>query len=217
MCALDADGVDDFIGHGDIPGVDLAANLTAMLWLYADALNAGEGIFGKQNLGYLYTPGANADRVGAGQSAVWEKTTPAASLVTGAWAHWAFTYDGSQPAADRVLIYKDGVSQTLAGTNPGATLSDEGTLAVEVGGSLNVVAGFIDAKIAHVRLWTATLTPAQVFQEMNSARPVRTADLVLAAPYDDATNAADYSGAKNTGAVTGALQVAGPPVSYGGD
>ena len=188
-----------------------------MLWLYADALNTSEGIFGKQNLGYFYLNGTNAERISAGQSGVWEKTTPAGSLVTAAWAHWTLTYDGSQAAADRVLIYKDGVSQTLAGTNPGATLSDEGALAVEVGGSLNIVAGFIDAKIAHVRLWTATLTPAQVFQEMNSARPVRTADLVLDGRYDDATNAADYSGAKNPGAVTGALQVAGPPVSYGGD
>lgn len=215
--SLDFDGVDDFVDHGDIAGVDLAANFTCMLWLQSDAANAGEGIAGKQNLGFLYTPGANGDRIAAGQSGVWERVTGAGTYIAGPPAHWTFAFDGNLPAADRAAIYKDGVNQALTGTNASATLSDEGTLPVEVGGSLNLVAGFVDGRIAFVKMWTATLSAQEVFQEMNSYRPVRTADLVLWAPYDDGTNARDYSGRANHGTVTGALQAAGPPVSYGGE
>lgn len=216
MCALDCDGVDDEIGHGDIAGLDVAAKLTVMCWLLADALNASEGICGKNNQGYLYLSGA-ADQVAAGQSGVWEKLTGAGTIVTGAWAHWTFAYDGSLAAAARVAIYKNAVSLALTGTDAGATLSDQGAAAVKVGGGLGIVAGFLDAKIALVKIWTATLTAAEIAQEMESYRPIRTADLRLWAPYDDGTFARDYSGQGNEGVVTGALQIIGPPVAYGGD
>lgn len=221
LAALDFDGVNDEVNHGDLGNrFDNATALTWMVWLYWDIIAAGgDGFLGKDALIPGYSPAGTPTQMAAGQAGVWEKTTTDGGLSTGVWIHWAWRYDGSLAADDRLLIYRNGVPQTMAGTNPGITIGDFGAVGFRVG--VNAVIGsFVDCKIAHLRVWDAALTPAQIAQEVDSYRPVnRTENLILWAPYDEATpSARDYSGRDNHGTVTGGpVYTPGPPISYGGD
>lgn len=213
--------MDDVAEHGDIAGIDSGAALTGMCWVNLDAIVDRDGVLNKGLLGsttsfYMRVAvTTNAIRVAFGGA-----QTPGGLtgniLTTGVWAHWAFVYDGGGVAnADRLKIYFNGTDQSLtfAGTIP-ATMNDSGTGLVRVGRD-SEEQNTVDGKIALVKVWTAVLTAAEVFQELNSYRPTRTANLVLWSPYDDGTSARDYSGAGNHGTVTGALQFEGPPVGFG--
>ena len=221
--ALDCDGVDDQVDHGDIAGIDSGAVLTVMCWANVDTVPTIETAYvGKVVAGtpYVFLFGPTTDNkvmflAGAAGSA--NGKSPALTQTNGVDEHWAVVYDGAGAAnADKVKMYKNGIDQTLTftGTFP-ATLADGGTEPVYAArdsrGSV-----FLNGRVSHIKLWLAALTAAEVAQEFNSYRPVRTANLSLWAPYDDGTSARDYSGAGNHGTVTGALQVPGPPVSYGG-
>lgn len=224
--ALDYDGADDVVDHGDIAVIDGASALTFGCWLWIDTSEANGGILCKSSGGGIlsfslqqwYT--APTDRIGCffGYSAV-NGGYSTTALVTGAWHHWMGVFNGGGVGnAGRQQLYLDGVAETLTfvGTVP-ATLPDSGAATVQSGFVVNgATTTYYDCKIALVKIWTAALAAAEVAQEMNSYRPVRTANLILGSPYDDGTSARDYSGNGNHGTVTGALQAAGPPVSYGG-
>jgi len=211
--ALDFDGTNDLVDHGDIAAVDSASALTTMLWVRLGTAVLNEGLVTKGAEAMLYTPG-DGTGIAAGQSGVWERTTGNGVLAVGVWVHVAVVYDGSLTAADRIVIYRNGVAQSLSGTTPGTTLSDPGTAAVQTANWNG--AGFIDADLAHLRMWSRPLSGIEIQQEVFSYRPVRTQNLLLWAPYDDGLFARDYSGQGNHGAVTQAVQVPGPPVSFGG-
>ena len=214
--ALDFDGVDDQVNHGDIVGIDGAAAFTMMAWVNIDTL---------ENLGFLMakdgacrltmTTGPGTTMTAATTSVITGDIAGAA--VAGVWDHWAYVFDGAGAAnADRLKLYKNGVNQTLTFTGTvGATLPDAGAEPFRVASNTSNTI-FTDQKVAHLKLWTVAMTAAEVAQEMNSFRPVRTSGLIVWSPYDDGTNARDYSGNENHGVVTGALQAPGPPVSYGG-
>ena len=212
--ALDCDGVDDQIDHGDIPGVDLAAALTLMFWQNPDVLVVNDGISNKGAAWENRSGGADSsipDLVIGGTNI---GALPTGALTAGTWKHYAWVFDGAGVGnSGRLQGYIDAVNQTLTftGTIP-AALSDGAANGVDIGSNGG---SFHDGKFALVKIWTAALTAAEVAQEMNSYRPVRTVNLVLWAPYDDGTDARDYSGSANHGTVTGALQVAGPPLGYG--
>lgn len=212
--SLDCDGVDDQSDHGDINAIDSAANMTWMFWIYRDAIGANDGMMGKGTAWWLYSDSGAEEGFKVGQTAVWERRSATGTFPAGSWQHWAVTYDGSLPAADRIVMYKNGAAVSTVGSDPGATLADGGASGVLVGNASTF--GFIDAKFALVKLWNATLTAAEIAQEYTSYRPARTSNLLLWSPYDDGTSARDYSGSGNHGTVTGALQAQGPPVSYGG-
>ena len=143
--------------------------------------------------------------------------TATGQLSTGVWAHWALVVNTAAGTGDgRVKIYKDGAALSLthavAPPNPlPSGASQINTMRYVQSGS------YSDGKMAHHRIWLAELTAAEVAQEMLTIRPHRTANISLRSPYDDGTSARDYSGNGNHGVVTGALQAAGPPVSYGGE
>lgn len=137
---------------------------------------------------------------------------------TDAWHHWAFVYDGGGAAnADRLKIYLDAANQSLTfnGTIPASM--GNATTGVVFTGFDDVNNVYLDGTVALRRIWTAALSAAEVAQEMHSYRPARTSGLILWSPYDDGTNARDYSGNGNHGTATGARQAQGPPVGYGGE
>lgn len=138
--------------------------------------------------------------------------TPSGTLVAGEWNHHAVVFNGAGTGnAGRLQAYKNGTDQTITfvGTIP-ATLGDAGTAPLSIGARSDGLAAY-DAKFAHIKAWTAALTAAEVAQEMNSYRPVRRANLILWAPYDDGIRARDYSGSGNHGTITGPLYTGGPP------
>lgn len=217
--ALDVDGTDDRVDHGDIAAIDGAAALSVAFWIfYQTSENAAE-IVGKGAAGFtIRESDSTADGMAMSMpDGATQGYTAAATFPTGSWQHWVWVFNGAGVGnAGRMQAYKDGASigLTYVGTIP-ATVGDAGTAQLQVGVNQGLNAFYIDAIIAHVKIWTAALTAGEAAQEMNSYRPVRMANLILWAPYDDGTSARDYSGNGNHGTVTGAVQIAGPPVSYG--
>lgn len=223
--ALDLDGVDDEVNHGDIAAFDGTATFSCMCWVNIDDMTGVYVPFIAKIVSatpYCFVFGTRVSlastvfvAIGAAGSNYGE--TASGTRIDGVTEHWAFTYDGGGAAnADRLKIYKDGIAQSLTytGTIP-ATSSDAGTDPVRVGRNQRD-ATFADGRIAFVKAWSVALTAAEIAQEAHSYRPIRTAGLLIWAPYDDGTSARDYSGNGNHGTITGALQFQGPPVSYGG-
>lgn len=224
--ALDHDGVDDQVDHGDIAAIDGATALSGMIWVFIDTLEVEGAFFWKGNragntasLFFGMDSATNSTLLWASAYSTIDGARAAGQVATGAWAHFAFAYDGSGVGnANRLFLYKDGVglTETFVGTVPASLTSNTDAFQVGVGEIAATPTVFTDGKFAHLRLWSAVLTAGEIAQEMNSYRPVRTANLVLWSPYDDGTSARDYSGSGNHGTVTGALQFQCPPVSYGG-
>jgi len=218
--SLDFDGVDDIVDHGDIAAIDGTSVLTVAFWISMDVVASLKGIWNK---------GTGADGIGSrqddsisaggildafGNGGVQAKV--GGLFTADVLQYHTIVFDGGGAAnADRYKIYKNAVNQTLTfvGTIPATIAATTGAFQT---GRWNLDAAFSNCKIGLLKVWTAALTAAEVFQEMNSFRPVRTANLIIWSPYDDATSSRDYSGAANHGTVTGALQTPGPPVSYGG-
>jgi hypothetical protein len=220
--ALDFDGVDDEVTHGDIAGMSGAANLTVAGWFMVDVAEV-IGIFWSKwasNLGIQLQIGA-ADTTKI--RVVFSNWTPfmlsdAGTITTGVWYHLAVVYNGGGVTdADKVKVYKNGaaINLTPGGTIPTtlATTADPFRVANEgaAGGG-----GFADIKAANIQVWLASLTAGEIAQQANMTIPVRTANLSLWAPYDDGTSVKDYSGAGNHGTVASTpVQVSGPSVSWG--
>lgn len=219
--AYDFDGVDDQITHGDIAGVSGATVLTLMGYVYLDVAAVAEPLFSKwaSNVGMeLQLGAADATRV----RVVWNNWTPnglsaASQIAIGEWNHWAVVYNGAAASeAAKYKVYKNGVELTLtyAGTAPTTFPTTTDPLRIANEGAAGS-GGFTNMKAAHIKLWLAELTAAEVMREYLFQRPSRTTDLRLWAPYDG--NVDDYSGFRNHGTLTGAVAIPGPPVAWGAD
>lgn len=219
--ALDLDGVDDRVTHGDIAGIDLAANFTIMFWLYVDTLVTSDRIVSKRvepdsTICFLLIAAAGNNSILEAwiAASTTKGETATGTLVAGQWDHYAMVYAGGGAAnADRLKIYKNGadLSLTFTGTIP-TTLGDAGTDVLTIGATSSGASAY-DGKFSHVKAWTAALTAAEIRQEKNAALPVRRINLQLWAPYTDGGRARDYSGNGNHGTITGALVAAtNPPI-----
>ena len=220
--ALDFDGVDDQVDHGDIAGIDSGSALSVAYWLFYDTLATADNHIGKTQAGvnFSFISGSNA-----ATNTTWDLQIPAGTITavegmfeTGVWHHYGFTYDGAVATTQKIQAYRDGVLISTASYAAHTTsMPDTGANGVIVAGNGGDASrAFPDAKIANVKLWTAALTAAEITQETHSHRPVRTADLRLWAPYESRTaDPTDYSGAGNHGTITGALVTDGPPVGGG--
>ena len=215
--SLDFDGTDDLVDHGDINALDGATVATICWWQRPDTAATADGILGKGTTSYspmVRHDGTTATTINIYTAAI--QNTRAGVFTDGQWDHHALVYDGGGAAdADRLKYYRNGVQETLTygGAVP-ATLPDNGAVVFQVGGRADW-GGFADMKLGLLKIWNAALSDAEVAQEFNSYRPVRTANLILWAPYDDGTKAVDYSGSGNHGTVTGALAADGPYVGGG--
>lgn len=222
--ALLLDGTDDQIDHGASPGVSGQALITWMAWVMpTNALVDGDGFFLEQTDANNYfnfrvsgTSGAVAfGNNTAGSSRTGTSTTGLIAVNT--WVHLAAIYDGTQGTNnDRFQVAVDGSRRALtyagAGSFPATWPAFTGNFLI---GRSSAAGTFFEGHIAHVKMFQAALTDAQIFAQMNAYRPL-TGSCTLHSPYDDGTSAKDYSGSGNHGTVTGTTQSQGPPVSYGG-
>lgn len=214
--ALDFDGVDDIVDHGDVAGIDGAAAFTFMWWQMPDAAVAADGIVGKgSGTGCMCRhEGSVATTIQIYINSV--AHTRASAFSDGVWAHHCVVFNGAEAGNDRLKYYRNGVQEALTyGGTPPATLPDMGAGVWKFGGDAGW-GGFADMKIACHKAWLAALSAAEVAQEVWFRRLQRTANKLIWSPYDDGTNARDYSGNSNHGTVTGAVAAAGPAISYGG-
>lgn len=216
--ALDFDGVDDQSSHGDITEMNGASALSWSLWLKLDAFLAQAGVVMKgSNRGLVLSETSEAAMtLGIFMDISARVYAQANDLVVGEWAHWGAIYNGAGATdQDKMKFRKNGIDRTITttfGALPTTFPSVGGSNLITAGGS-----GFSNVQVALLRIWNATLSVAEMDQEVWSYRPVRTANLLMWSPYDDGVSARDYSGRGFHGTVTGAVQSNGPPVSYGGE
>lgn len=209
--AIFLDGVDDTFSFGDVTSFDTPTNITYMFWGYHTSTLGNGADHEILNKGasqlYCYVATTNANNITAGVSGVSARSTATGKWPNSTWTHIAITYDSG--AGTRLVIYVNGVSETLSGTDP--TFGDGG--ASGLGFSMGAALTRASFTIANLKLWTVTLTAAAVAQEMNSYLPSRTANLLIWSPFDDGTSFKDYSGNGNNGtAGGGAASAAGPPI-----
>lgn len=221
--ALDLDGTNDKIEHGDIAALDNLGAFTVMAHYFFDVTTYSDGTFLSTKSATVatdvYTFGCGGvvaagdvfASIGGGYG-----HTAGSQLSTGVWTHMALVFDGSLSGdANRLKIYKDLSQLTISSfplTIPATTGSGAGIVTV----GIPRTAAFLNGRIAHHRMWSAALTLDELTREMKSYLPVRRTSLILDAPYDDKTGR-DYSGRSNHGTITEATQITGPPgLSYGG-
>lgn len=226
-----------YIDHGDIALMNGAAALTVCCWRFADSVaSPGECEKGSTSLLWM----GNGRELHSSEVASWDRFTDVYQIPVTRWTHHACVFDGSLAAAARIKFFGDGTEQTTAGSTAGTTLLDS------TGNPVRIARGNVAGVWAHLRIWAAALTEAEVFLEMHRYWAARQHNLLLDAPYDDALWARDYSGAGNHGIgialpialeeVSGSVslesgpgavlteqptggpprQTHGPPVSYGG-
>lgn len=212
--ALNFDGVDDIVDYGDINAIDGAAALTVMMWAKRDGSDVSEKLFAKTSVFVMQAANADGNDMTVRASGTNLGTT-SDSWFTSAngWQHIAAIYDGSLSGnSNRLKLLVNAVAKALGFT---------GTIDSPLASSANVVelgsdgSDFFDGQVALLKIWTAALTTAEVVAEMQSYRPMRTANLLLFAPLDDGALAIDYAG-KIAPTVAGATVASvSPPVNIG--
>ena len=214
--AYDFDGTNDKIAHGDIAALDAFANATIAFWLRQNTWTSGEGIMGKGSGNWRiiqYPASAQFTFQDFGPSNARGETTTTA-IPVGEWHHVAVVFDGAGAAnTDKLKIYVDGTSVSLTYTGTfGTTVGAATATALEVG-TEHFGSSFGDITIAHLKIWSVSLTAGEVLQEVYSYLPqTQKASLILWAPYDEfGTAAADLSGQNNNGTITEAAIIDGPP------
>lgn len=130
------------------------------------------------------------------------------------WARIAVTVTGSTSRV-YVALGAAGATQLQDGT-VGASAGNSPTSGYTLGGrSIDDPDEWYNGRLAHVRVWSAVLTQAEIESEWASATPVRTANLFADYPLADVTDLADHSGNARhlTAGSTAVTTEDGPPVA----
>lgn len=166
------------VSAGDVSFVDGAVQMSWSLWLNPQSLATDRTIISKtnhsnQNNFLVRTHGTNSDEVNvyiassASDTSNYYTTTNL-NLSTEAWQHLLVVYDGTQTAANRIRIYKNGtlVEGSITGTIP-ATLTSSTTSTLRVGNSDISGDESLVAYIDEVKIYSAALSSAQALVDYN--------------------------------------------------
>jgi hypothetical protein len=127
------------------------------------------------------------------------------------WFFWAITNQGtaagdfkgywaSLSATSFVTTTARGVNFTSARLSLGNDSYDE----------------WIDMSFSYVKVYSAALTSAELWQEMQAVRPIRTANLNIFSPLWNTSDVNDYSGNGYNWSINGTLgSEDNPPIGYG--
>lgn len=216
------DGTNDKIDHGAAASINSAANLTVMCWVNPVAVAARKGFVskGSSNCSFCMMFGESGTET---DLRVYYSGNPAQGckasgvFTNGTWTHVAMCYDGAGGTdAQKMQLYMNGVAQSVTfTTSPPATL--QSTTGGLLTGSDAFNTTFSNTNVAHLKVWTATLTAAEVASEVWTVVPQKIPNLYVWAPYlESGVAALDYSGQGNNGTITEATIATGPPgVSFG--
>lgn len=213
--ALTCDGSVNSIAYTLPAGMDGTSLLTCCLWirLRAGRVNNDPFIASGVVLPMLFSlSGDVADRV---QFRNTGRSYTAGAVTQDVWDHWAFAYNGLAGSTNdqKLQMYKNGVLQAL--THP----VDQPSALPVTGSNLSLASASggqrTPCDLAHVKLWLAALTAAEIAQEMQRAVPHRAANLILWTPLDDALSGTDYSQTTG-GSINSVTQSPGPPIPWGG-
>lgn len=122
------------------------------------------------------------------------RKTAAITANEGNWVHLAATYDGTEVTAG-INLYINGVDSDIADDNvlPYNGMGDT-TAGLELGSYNNGTVSYLDGKMAEAKIYTAELTPAEIWVDFNGGH--RVADLEAWHRLDDGSgNPRDSSNA----------------------
>jgi len=215
--------------YGDINAIDGTAALTICLWHYQTAAeNTGGaggvsvGIIGKDNqaaspiLFFKNESGGAVHKAFGFTDGTNNAYTANDLILDDTWQNLAYTYDGSQSVGSRANFFIGGASVSKASDTASATIASNAS-SVFVGSIGGVIAGW-NGTLAHVKVWTAVLTPAEVLIEAKYAEPQRIANLQLYIPLTfNAAPGATWDGTNTLVTTTGTPTtgtVGEPPVRW---
>jgi len=203
------------VNHGDINQIDGAVAFTACQWVSPDVSDSNRRVVWKKGAAGT-SPGLVVGGVGAPTADAIGLTYTSGNFGEALsvfslrkWVHVAYVYDGNQPDnANRLKCFVNSRQVALSFTGTiGATLPSSAT-ALIMGEAYDTS---FSGKQAHIKMWTAALTPGEVLREMLWREPqTHRKDLILWSPYDNAAH--DYSGRHNHGVITSAVRADGPNV-----
>jgi len=132
-----------------------------------------------------------------------------ATVTSGAWAHWAFTYDGSEDEGG-CTAYKDGSAITLTNSNNGLTGTIANAAPLRVGANGVSAANFVIANYMFLSVHPSEISAGNVTSLYNSGSPIDPRTLgfwsaandffwPLGAPPDSATDSGGYVDYGDTG------------------
>jgi len=186
----------------------LAGAKTVMAWIYISTdRNDYTAFFGMGSNEIVATTGTGTTLLFYDGSI----ETTGTNLTAGTWYHLAYSSQGDG-INDDWAVYLNGATDMSA---TGRSLASTGT---------NMYLGndeygeWLNGRLAHVKIWNAQLTQAEIQQEMYTIRPQRYANLWCWMPMIETGGSRDseWSGSGNTWTENGTLSdEAGPPVSWG--
>lgn len=131
------------------------------------------------------------------------------TLSANTWYHFALV----RSSTTLVTLYLDGVSDV---TDTQDVTSRAASTQENAGGAFSIYELLGD--MAYVKAWSTNLSVAEILQEMNLIRPVKTDSLHLLTPMYSGDRTTDYSGNGYDWTENGTIvNAAPPPVSYGSE
>ena len=133
------------------------------------------------------------------------------NLTAATWYHLAYSSQGDA-LTDDWAVYLNGVSDISAGARSAISAGTNMYLGNDE------YSEWLNGRLAHVKIWNAQLTQAEIQQEMYTIRPQRYANLWCWMPMIETGSSRDneWSGSGNTWTENGTLSDEdGPPISWG--
>ena len=168
------DGSDDYVNITTLPNCSSLAR-SAIIWVAVDdwptsdvpqtpfqsAADQFDISFGV-TLNAIYFNGG-----GSTASTAQKYVTLSPVPADGAWICWAMTIDSS---GDIVAMYRNGVALTASGTSAGFSIKNKTTIGCRINTDNTTVQNPLDGKVGSVRLYTKTLSAAEVMENYQATR-----------------------------------------------
>jgi len=172
--AVYLDGQADYVSAGDVSFTDSATAMTWSLWINPQNITTIDDIFSKTDSSSaanhsfnIITNDTSSDElnvyVGDGADIADFFTTSNFDLTTGVWQHLVAVYDGTQTAANRLKVYKNGmqISGTVFGAIPASMVSST-TTNLKIGDQDGAGSTGLRSYYDDVKIFTSALTEDQV-------------------------------------------------------
>jgi hypothetical protein len=163
---FNASGTSDRIDFGSMPHINGQDKITASAWVYVEPAATSEVLFIWDGMTLGISPVSKYIWwYQLHQTTVATYQTPNNSVTTGAWSHFVYQRDSSNPATPAVL-YINGVSQTITtSSSPSGSVVHDGNL-LWIGGAYNGSPFY--GKVFDPRIYNRILTAAEVLTLSNA-------------------------------------------------
>ena len=187
LYSMEFDGIDDYIGCGNISALNGVTNATWIGWFNRDAAGSfymmstwGTTSATKQFAPLQTATSLNvymANSAGAQQTMF---THTSLTFTAGTWYHLAFVYDEAEVSnADKMKVYINGVVQVNAAAGAALTTLNAATSDFEIGKLGGYTTNEFNGKIDEVAVWDSALGVDDITAIYNDTSTGKTADLSL--------------------------------------